>query len=497
MATASLDVLGGATNTGATSQDVLTGLVGDAGCKAPVAAATTANVTSLSGTLIVDGYQTAIGDRILVWQQSDATQNGIYNVASGAWTRAVDCDGAQDLYKGTIVVAGNGTTYAGLIFVVATANPITVGVTALAFIAYMFAPTGYLTAAGTVPLTGSFKLSTSGGALRWQLARVNSETGSNVGSDLEWDAYADDGVTLLGRAFTMKRSSRVVDFAVLPTIAGATFASTLTAFVASGTRHAAGIVPDPGATAGVQKMLREDASFAIPIARGGISALKITNNATTPNTQIDVTMRSAVIGRPDVGYAWGSNLSFTINLALNQVANGIAEATTKQNSTWYYLYAIAKTDGSQTIAGLATAIAPPTAPTLPTGYAGYEYIGAMYVNSSGNLSTTLQMGNSSVYSGMTFPSYTSGGSFSALVPNSATHIKFLINANAGNYTYLTANSKLIASAYTATGAAATVETPVEWPTGGITSGTSAIAFAYVTSGGTVVIQGWKDSVDAC
>jgi hypothetical protein len=37
-------------------------------------------------------------------------------------------------------------------------------------------------------------------------------------------------------------------------------------FVASGASHAAGAVPDPGATAGTTRFLREDATFAVPSA---------------------------------------------------------------------------------------------------------------------------------------------------------------------------------------------------------------------------------------
>lgn len=42
-----------------------------------------------------------------------------------------------------------------------------------------------------------------------------------------------------------------------------------TPFVASGSSHAAGLVPDPGATAGVTKFLREDATWAVPPGSGG------------------------------------------------------------------------------------------------------------------------------------------------------------------------------------------------------------------------------------
>lgn len=57
--------------------------------KASVKAATTANIT-LSGTQTIDGVSVGVGDRVLVKNQSTASQNGIYVAASGAWSRASD-----------------------------------------------------------------------------------------------------------------------------------------------------------------------------------------------------------------------------------------------------------------------------------------------------------------------------------------------------------------------------------------------------------------------
>jgi hypothetical protein len=47
-------------------------------------------VASLSGLLVIDGYQTVAGDRVLLTAQSTASQNGVWVAASGAWTRPAD-----------------------------------------------------------------------------------------------------------------------------------------------------------------------------------------------------------------------------------------------------------------------------------------------------------------------------------------------------------------------------------------------------------------------
>lgn len=64
--------------------------------KDEVKISTTANIT-LSGTQTIDGYAVQAGDRVLVKDQSTASENGIYICASGAWSRATDADSWNDL----------------------------------------------------------------------------------------------------------------------------------------------------------------------------------------------------------------------------------------------------------------------------------------------------------------------------------------------------------------------------------------------------------------
>jgi microcystin-dependent protein len=77
--------------------------------KPPVRAATTSNLTSLSGTITVDGVSLSAGNRVLVKNQSDATQNGIYVVAGGSWTRATDTNSEENTKRGTYVFVESGT----------------------------------------------------------------------------------------------------------------------------------------------------------------------------------------------------------------------------------------------------------------------------------------------------------------------------------------------------------------------------------------------------
>ncbi|PRH79394.1 hypothetical protein C6N75_09940 [Streptomyces solincola] len=96
--------------------------------------------TTTSGTLssafangqTVDGVTLATGDRILIKDQSSGAENGIYTVnASGAPTRAVDADSADEL-KGATVTVLEGTVNADRVFRLITDN-VTLNTTALSW----------------------------------------------------------------------------------------------------------------------------------------------------------------------------------------------------------------------------------------------------------------------------------------------------------------------------------------------------------------------------
>ena len=71
--------------------------------------ATTENITNLTGTLTIDSVSTSVGNRILVKDQSTASQNGIYIVASGGWSRSSDFDTVSDIAAGDFTFVTEGT----------------------------------------------------------------------------------------------------------------------------------------------------------------------------------------------------------------------------------------------------------------------------------------------------------------------------------------------------------------------------------------------------
>jgi polygalacturonase len=90
--------------------------------KAPCRVATTANIT-LAGIQTIDGVLLVADNRVLVKDQTDTTQNGIYTVSSGTWRRAADFDGRGEVVQGTQVFVNLGNANTNTTWRVLTANP--------------------------------------------------------------------------------------------------------------------------------------------------------------------------------------------------------------------------------------------------------------------------------------------------------------------------------------------------------------------------------------
>jgi hypothetical protein len=120
--------------------------------KASVRVATTTNIT-LSGTQTIDGVALSIGNRVLVKNQTTASQNGIYVVASSAWTRATDADASVEVTSGMFCFVEVGTTNANSGWILSTPDPIVLGTTSLTFV--QFSGAGSITAGNGLTQSGS------------------------------------------------------------------------------------------------------------------------------------------------------------------------------------------------------------------------------------------------------------------------------------------------------------------------------------------------------
>ncbi|TGR19797.1 hypothetical protein [Mesorhizobium sp. M8A.F.Ca.ET.198.01.1.1] len=93
------------------------------GEREPVRLATTVNI-ALYGLQTIDGVATEVGDRVLVKNQADASENGIYTASEGQWFRAADARTARTMQKGTTVHVQQGAVSADFVYAFETLNPV-------------------------------------------------------------------------------------------------------------------------------------------------------------------------------------------------------------------------------------------------------------------------------------------------------------------------------------------------------------------------------------
>lgn len=96
-----------------------------------VTVATKANIT-LSGEQTIDGVLTS-STRILVKDQSTASENGVYVTAAGAWTRATDSDTAGEYLLGYAYPVISGTTQANTVWIQTSTDVVTLGTDSITY----------------------------------------------------------------------------------------------------------------------------------------------------------------------------------------------------------------------------------------------------------------------------------------------------------------------------------------------------------------------------
>lgn len=174
--------------------------------KASVRVATTANI-ALTGLQTIDGVTVIAGDRVLVKNQTAGQDNGIWVVASGAWTRATDADISAEVTAGMFTFVEEGTTNANSGWLLTTPNPITLGTTPLTFV--QFSGGGSVSAGAGLTKTGSVIDVIGGDGLVVAADLISANIDTNAG--LKFDAstpkkmqVALDGTSLSVSALGIK-----------------------------------------------------------------------------------------------------------------------------------------------------------------------------------------------------------------------------------------------------------------------------------------------------
>lgn len=197
--------------------------------KASVRVATTASIT-LSGTQTIDGVAVIAGNRVLVKNQATGSQNGIYVVAAGAWSRSTDADVSAEVTSGLFSFVNEGTTNANTGWVLTTADPITLDTTALSFTQFtglgeVTAGTGLSKSGNTISIdaayVGQTSITTVGtiGAGTWQGTAIAD---AFISSASTWNAKQSALVNSAGlrAALSDETGTGAAVFGTAPTIAG-------------------------------------------------------------------------------------------------------------------------------------------------------------------------------------------------------------------------------------------------------------------------------------
>lgn len=117
------------------------------------------------------------------------------------------------------------------------------------------------------------------------------------------------------------------------------------------------------------------------------------NNVTTPNTQYDLSADLVALRNPSDGsfVARTNTGTLTNNTATaGPAANGRDQAGAFGASSWIHFYFIWN---GTTLATVSSLTAPPTGPTLPTGYTHWAYAGAVRYNATPVLLPTIFRGS--------------------------------------------------------------------------------------------------------
>ena len=335
--------------------------------KQAVKCATTANIT-LSGLQTIDTYTTLAGDRVLVKNQTNTAENGIYIAASGAWTRSSDMDVWSEV-PGAYTVILNGTQ--GQTGWVCTASDTgTIGVTAMPWVQFSgsatyYAGTGLTLAANTFSITNTgVTAATKGSASKTVTATVNAQG--------QLTSLTDQDIAIAATQVT----SGTLDSARLSgSYTGITGVGTLTA----GTWNASTVDVAHGGTGAT--------TLTGYVKGNGVSAF--TASPSVPTTDLSGTITNAQLANSTIsGVALGGNLAnltagTNITFSSGTTYNGSTAITINASSTMVYPGAgIANSTGSAwgtsyTTSGTGTVLALTTSPTFVTPALGTPSSGTL------------------------------------------------------------------------------------------------------------------------
>jgi hypothetical protein len=264
---------------------------------ASVRCASTGNVVVASGLVngvSIDGVTVATGDRVLLHNQTTASENGVYIVAaSGAAARASDLNSSSNYLSGVFVFVEQGTTQAATGWIVTTQGTITVGTTSVTW-TQMSGSTVYTAGSGLTLTGNTFSVNTDGVTLFITSGNLAVKSSSTAGQSL----ISQGSGSAAWAALDLSNSSAVTNN--LPVTHGGTGSST-----------AAGARTNLGATT----------KFASDIGDGSTTSIVVTHNLGTKDVTVSVHDNTTPFQQFEVEIQYTSTNTITLVFATAPASN--------------------------------------------------------------------------------------------------------------------------------------------------------------------------------
>ena len=168
------------------STDRFNGYVASLAMKAPVVRETNVNQVLSGDPGVIDGHTWADNERILLRGQTDATENGIWQVnLTSAWQRAPDFDGTRDVTQNTVIISGSSAEPTMWRLSSPSSGVIIIGTTAIGFQQYY----------SGVPIGPGYGFGNLAGRVTYW------DTNVSLGGDADFTVtFSPTVLTLVGRA---------------------------------------------------------------------------------------------------------------------------------------------------------------------------------------------------------------------------------------------------------------------------------------------------------
>ena len=398
--------------------------------KAPVTAATTVaggNIT-LSGAQTIDTISVVAGDTVLVKNQTNAAENGIYDVKSGLWTRSIGADTWNE-FLGAIVFILEGSQTGSAWY--CTAQPGgTLGTTPINWSNFSVASS--YTAGTGLTLAGTQFSITNTSVTANSYGSASSVPTFTVNAQGQLTLASNASIAINGNQIT---SGTIGSSYLSGSYTGITGVGTLTAGTWNGSTISVGY-GGTGAT-----------TLSGYVKGNGVSAF--TASSTIPTSDLSGTISNAQLANSTIsGVSLGGNLynltaGSNITFSSGTTYNGSAAITINATSTMVYPGAgIPNSTGSAwgtsySTTGSGTVIALATSPVLVTPNLGTPSAGVLTSCTGLPLTTgvTGTLGTTNGGTGLT--SFTSGGAVYATSTSALTTGTLPVTAGGTGLTTLT------------------------------------------------------------